>query len=220
MRVSRTKTNPTQYSLSNVQLESVASYKYLGIHITMNLTWNLHIEHIVNQANRMLGYLRRNFFTAPSSFKLLLYKTLVRSKLEYACSVWDPCDGKLITALELVQNNSVRFVLANYHRTASITRMKSDLALSSLSTRRQISRLTIFHKLYHHPVLRDELIPRPHYQSRRVDHECKVGIDICKTMHCFHSFLPRTSRDSNRLPFDTVSINDVHQFRNVLANIV
>lgn len=168
----------------------------------------------------MLGYLRRNFFKAPSSLKLLLYKTLIRSKLEYACSVWDPCQAKLVTALELVQNNSVRFVLSNYYRTASITTMKSNLALPSLSSRRQISRLTLLHKLYYHPVLRDHLIPRPHYQSHRLDHAHKVGIDTCKTMHFFHSFLPRTSRDWNRLPFDAVSINDNHHFRNVLANIV
>lgn len=33
--------------LNNVPLESVSSYKYLGVHISDNLTWTLHIEYIM-----------------------------------------------------------------------------------------------------------------------------------------------------------------------------
>lgn len=79
MRVSR-KNNPLPvYYLDSIALDSVSSYKYLGVNITSNLTWNVHIEHIINNANRMLGYLRRNFAKAPSSLKLLLYKILTYS---------------------------------------------------------------------------------------------------------------------------------------------
>lgn len=220
MRISRTKTVPPPYYLNSVQLESVASYKYLGIHITTNLTWNLHTEHVISNANRMLGYLRRNFYQAPSSLKLTLYKTLIRPKMEYACSIWDPSQDKLVNALELVQNNSVRFILSNYNRTASITAMKSNLAFQPLSVRRQISRLTLFHKLYYHPVLHDQFIATPHYRSHRIDHNHKVGIDICNTKHFFHSFLPKTSREWNRLPSSAVCIADNEHFRNILAKLV
>lgn len=123
LRVSRTASNPPAYQLNNTILESVTSYRYLGVHITSDLTWSLHINHIVNNANRTLGYLRRNFSSAPASLKLLLYKTLIRSKLEYASAVWDPSTAKLIDSLELVQNNSTRFILHNYNRTASISSM-------------------------------------------------------------------------------------------------
>lgn len=62
----------------------------------------------------MLGYLHGNFIKSPSSVKLMLYKTLVRTKLEYAASVWDPYHHNLVYSLEMVQNNSVRFITANY----------------------------------------------------------------------------------------------------------
>ncbi|KAH9378288.1 hypothetical protein HPB48_017218 [Haemaphysalis longicornis] len=64
----------------------------------------------------MLRYLRRNFNQAPVSLKPLLYKVLVRSKLEYAASVWDPRHDSLIYELERVKNRAARFVLSNYHR--------------------------------------------------------------------------------------------------------
>lgn len=220
MRVSRKSSRPPPYHIDNIHLESVTSYKYLGVYITANLNWSAHIEHLINKANRMLGYLRRNFYHVPSSLKLLLYKTLIRSKLEYATSVWDPTHINLITALEMVQNNSVRFIRANYSRTASITSMKSDLSLPSLSLRRKVSRIALFHKMYHHPDLRDRLIPQPSYVSHRTDHRHKVGFASCNTEYFYQSFLPRTSRDWNGLPADIVNINNCKHFRNSVANIV
>lgn len=106
------KNNPLPvYYLDSITIDSVSSYKYLGVQLTSNLTWNVHIEHIINNANRMLGYLRRNFAKAPSSLKLLLYKILIRSKLEYAPCIWNPYCNNLMNSLEIVQNNSARFIL-------------------------------------------------------------------------------------------------------------
>lgn len=44
MRVSRTSTSSPLYYLNNIPLDPVNYYKYLGVHITTNLTWSLHIE--------------------------------------------------------------------------------------------------------------------------------------------------------------------------------
>lgn len=220
MRISSSNTATFSYYLNNTALEAVESYKYLGVHITSNLTWSLHIQNIMNSANRMLGYLRRNFYNAPLELKLLLFKTLIRPKLEYATSVWDPYHANLINALELVQNNCVRFILSNYNRGASISAMKSNIGLPSLSSRRKISRLTLFHKLYYHGALRDELIPRPLYLSSRIDHRHKVGFHTSNTKSFYQSFLPLTSREWNHLPEDIVSIADNHLFRACVAKIV
>lgn len=220
MRVSRINNTSFCYYLNDTPLEAVDSYKYLGVHITSNLTWSLHIQNIINNANRMLGYLRRNFYNAPLELKLLLFKTLIRSKLEYATTVWDPHHENLINALEMVQNNSVRFILSNYSRGSSITAMKSIIGLPSLSSRRKVSRLTLFHKLYHHVSLRNELIPRPVYFSSRIDHRHKVGFHPSNTKAFYQSFVPLTSREWNHLPEEIVTIADNQLFRACVANIV
>lgn len=219
MHVSRTSNVSQVYYLNNLPLEQVTSYKYLGIHITYNLTWATHINNIVNNANRALGYLRRNFFKAPHSLKLLLYKTLIRPKLEYATSVWDPNNLNLINALELVQNNAARFILSNYNRTASVTAMKTNLSLPSLAARRKVSRLSLFHKIFHHTTLHDVFIHIPHYVSRRIDHSYKVHVPSCSTNTFSQSFVPRTSLEWNHLPANIVSISDNSLFRDALTNI-
>lgn len=88
MRVSRRTCDiSSDYVLNNSSLSKVTSYKYLGVTISDDLSWQTHIDNIKNNANRTLGYLRRNFSLAPMQLKLLLYKTLVRPKLEYSSSV-------------------------------------------------------------------------------------------------------------------------------------
>uniref|UniRef100_A0A6B0V3W3 Putative endonuclease/reverse transcript n=1 Tax=Ixodes ricinus TaxID=34613 RepID=A0A6B0V3W3_IXORI len=220
MRISRTSPNMPFYHLTNVPLAPVSSYKYLGVHITCNLSWKLHVEYVINNANRMLGYLKRNFSLAPSALKLTLYKSLVRSKLEYASSIWDPSQSNLINVLEAVQNRSARFILGNYHRTASVSSMKITLSLPNLSLRRKVARLCLFHKIYHaNSYLKQRLFIPPFYISRRIDHHLKVGISKCNANAFLLSFVPKTSLEWNHLSASVIYIIDTQMFKNAINTL-
>lgn len=221
MRISRLHNNPHVYNLNNIPLSSVDSYKYLGLHITKDLTWNMHVEYITNNANRMLGYLRRNFYFVPSDVKLTLYKSLVRPKLEYACAIWDPGKITLTQSIEAIQNRATRFILSNYSRNASVTSMKSVLGLPDLSARRKYHRLCLFQKIFFHIIhLKEQLMLPPTYISSRIDHVNKVGVPSCRTNHYNDSFIPRTSVDWNHLPASTAAISEHSQFKTALQNLI
>lgn len=199
-------------------LERVDTYRYLGVHITSNLSWESHVHHVISNANRMLGYLKRNFFQTPSTLKLFFYKTLVRPKLEYASAVWDPNTESLVGALEAVQNRSVRFILSNYHRTSSVTSMKKCLSLPTLSLRRKFYRLSLFQKIFfHNPILKTELLLEPSYISSRNDHIHKVEIPQCHTNTYYRSFIPRTSADWNHLSTSIATIVNPVDFKNAVS---
>lgn len=146
--------------------------------------------------------------------KLILYKTLVRPKLEYSSSVWDPQVNIHVISLESIQNRAARFILSNHSRMASVTRMKSTMNLPSLSHRRKISRLCLFHKIYHSmPSLSSSLFSPPSYISSRSDHHFKVGIPSSRTNLHFNSFVPTTSSDWNHLPASIATIIDTTNFK-------
>ena len=73
---------PCQYKLGFV--------KYLGVFMTSNLKWDLHVNAVVNRATRILGLIRHTLFEAPTNIRLVAYKTLCRPLLEYASAAWDP----------------------------------------------------------------------------------------------------------------------------------
>lgn len=217
MQVTRKTPGSRNYTLHGNILETVASYKYLGVHISSNLSWEQHINYITNNANRTLGYLKRNFSSLTSSLKLQLYKTLIRPKLEYAASIWDPGVAYLVSSVESIQNRSARFILSEYHRTASVTTMKSQLLLPDLSLRRQIQRLCLFHKIFYHETLHDLLLSSPCFISRRLDHRLKIEPIHCHANLFFYSFLPQAINHWNRLPEPLVLIRNNKLFRSALT---
>ena len=77
--------------VNDQKLDKVNSNKYLGVTISSDLSWSLHISYICSRAKRQLGLLYRRFYSeADTSILKMLYLTLVRPLLEYAVPVWDP----------------------------------------------------------------------------------------------------------------------------------
>ena len=91
-------------------LEEVDSHPYLGVVLDNKMSWSPHIEVISSRANNVLGLIKRNLCNCPKSVKETMYTTLVRPKLHYACSAWDPYYKKDKAALERVQRKVARFV--------------------------------------------------------------------------------------------------------------
>lgn len=98
MTVYRQYDSSSMYILGDIELNHVSTYRYLGVTITYNITWNTHINMISNNADRTLGYLRRNYNKAPPPLEIILYKTLVRSNLKYAAEICNPRHANLTTS--------------------------------------------------------------------------------------------------------------------------
>ena len=64
--------------------------KDLGVWFDEKLSFREHIQDKINKAYMMLGIIKRNFRHLTIRTFVLLYKTMVRSHLDYCCSVWAP----------------------------------------------------------------------------------------------------------------------------------
>ena len=104
------------YYLSNTELRFVDSYKDLGVNMSRDLSWSNHVDVIVNKANKVLGLLKRTVGSKNKEIFSILYNSLMRPILEYACPVWSPHLAKDILAIEKVQRRASRIALGQKHR--------------------------------------------------------------------------------------------------------
>jgi hypothetical protein len=152
------------YKMSSDQLEAVSHYPYLGVELTYNLKWSIHINNITAKANRALWFLRRNLWRCPAVIKQQMYFSLVRPLLEYASSVWDPHITSDIQKIEMVQRRAARFVTRNYSKIpGSMTDILHQLQWPTLEQRRIESRLTVMFKIQHELIA----IPIPDYVKKQ-----------------------------------------------------
>jgi hypothetical protein len=101
------------YEINNVTVDNDEKYKDLGVLFDEQLKFDSHIHDKIKRANSMLGMIKRNFKNLTTNAYLLLYKSLVRSHLEYAEAVWSPYRVKDIEKIERVQMRAVKFITRN-----------------------------------------------------------------------------------------------------------
>ena len=204
------------YTLHGHQLEHADKAKYLGGTIQSDLKWDSHINSITTKANKTLGFLRRNINISSTTVKEQACKSLVRPSLEYACSVWDPYTKENITQLEQVQRRAARYVTNRYHNTSSVSNM-----IEHLNWRRSDARLVMLYKISHELIAIPKTDIRiPPFRFSRNMHSLSYQIPPTRLQLRQQSFFPRTIRNWNSLPLNTVKKSDsVESFKSVVSLI-
>ena len=108
----------------------------LGITISHDLSWNLHVVEVVNKANKVLCLMKRTIGSVNKEIFSTLYKALVRPILEYASPVWCPYLVKNIVLLEKVQRRASRLALGQRRGEMSYEDRCEMLRWSQLTDRR------------------------------------------------------------------------------------
>jgi len=141
------------YTIENELLKRVSTKKDLGIIMDDKLSFNEHVEDITRKSYRTLGFIFRcgKYFSLQSSLRVL-YLTLVRNRLEYCSTVWNPYYSNARDQIERVQKKFTRMLYFKFNiahpRPDYHLRLK-HLKLHSLETRRMVSDEIILYKLLH-----------------------------------------------------------------------
>lgn len=153
------KKNPIthEYRFNNIILTTKVEMKDLGVTLDTKISFETHISKITNRAYSMLGFIFRNGsnFMQIKTFETL-YKTLVRSIIEYASFVWSPFYHKYIEELEKIQKKFLRFLYYKKYGTyifdIPYKALLHEFRYETLESRRKKSALTFLFKIIHYKV--------------------------------------------------------------------
>ena len=129
------------YNMCNI-LNTVTKHEYLGICLHHKLSWSLHVDHVQNKANRLLGFLKWNLYNTSTQIKEHVHKQLLLPSIECP-AIWHPYHHTDKNKLEMIQHYAAHFVLNTpWHRQQqndSVTDMLAYLKWPSLEDWRKLS---------------------------------------------------------------------------------
>ena len=117
LRISFTKSENTlePVTINNTNIEVVPSAKLLGVMISNDLKWNVHVEMICKKVPVSLYFLRQlKRAKVPANDLLSFYSTCIRPVAEYACPVFHTALPQYLSdQLERLQKRALRMISTN-----------------------------------------------------------------------------------------------------------
>ena len=204
-----------QYKMNGVNLESVDSYKDLGVHISNNFKVEKQCKEAYRKANMQLGFIARNFQYKSKDIILPLYKSIVRPHLEYAVQAWTPYYQKDLDLLVRIQHRATKLIPNLRHKPYE-ERLES-LGLTTLKTRRLRGQLIQAFKIIKQF---DKVDPKYFFKfdenSRTRGNELKLkyktGIYVTDIGKNF--FTNSIVKDWNSLPNNVIDSTSINMFKN------
>ena len=131
----RKKTSINRITINNQQIETVNTFKLLGVILNDKLTWDDHVHYIVGKAAKRLYFLRLlKRANVPSEQIIRVYESTVRSVLEYAAEVWHPGLSQThAQQIEHIQKRALRIALPTHDYSSAL----SSTNMLTLNERRE-----------------------------------------------------------------------------------
>jgi retron-type reverse transcriptase len=216
---------PPPLTFCGVQLQESPGLKLVGLHLSYNLCWTEHVRKTAAKARRALYVLRCTRPYLDNDILLRMYKTHVRSIMEYACPIWQGTAPKDVKArLDRVENEALRIIYGS---------VPESRPVQTLEHRRDVATLSVFHGIVRRnaPRATRVLCParaQPLRRSKRTtstrkqrqDYFAPVRVTSVTASYWTRSFaLYAADKWNKRLDINTQSVKNLQRFK-VLVNKV
>ena len=198
----------------NLFLSSSTHVRDLGLFITPQLDWDVHISNIYLKATKTCAWILNVFSTRSKFVMLTLFNSLVRSKLEYCSELWDPIEIKHIDKIEQIQRNFTRKI-TNMKQFNYWTRLEK-LQIMSLQRRREKQIIILVWKLKNNSIPNDINLE---FEENKYNSKIKAVFKPLprktgKLQSSFeNSFIIKGAKLWNKLPPNLTKISNIHSFR-------
>lgn len=162
------------YVINGKNLRRVEKHRDLGVLFTNKLNFNEHIEDMILAGYKLLGFIIRNSYHFTVNTTLLLYFSIVRSKLEFASQIWDPGGNDRYSGLiESVQNKFISYIYYKKNRTpipfSDYALTRTDLKITKLTTRRKLANVIFISNILNNKIDSSDLLNRlQFYRPERI----------------------------------------------------
>ena len=137
---------PPQVFLADQPIPSRSCIKYLGMTYDEKLTWKAHINKLKQDCSKHLNLLKCLSHTdwgSDCTTMLRLYRSIIRSKLDYGCFAYATAKSNVLELLDPIHNAAIRLCLGAF-RSSPISSLLAESGEPPLSYRRHQLLLQFF----------------------------------------------------------------------------
>ena len=210
---------------NNEVLDRVGSHKHLGVTLEPDLTWNIHLQKVIQHANMKLSIIQKVKDLSRKTLDIM-YKLHVRSIIDYCLPVYGPSLSKTqIAKLTKIQYRAAR-IAAQVPMFTSATKIFNDLGWETIENRISFLSVTLFHKIHTkatRPLTRSCMPPlndfvtstrSGKFYKRFPYHDATIRATLKD------SFFEKISKEWDDLPIKTRQNWDIAEFKADLASIL
>ena len=214
------KNHPDLY-FNQSKVKRVSAQKHLGLILDEKLNFNAHMKNTLDKVTKCIGILRKLRLYVPRHSLINMYKSFIRSQIEYADVVYDqPRNVTFCDKIESIQYNAA-LAITGAVRGSSMEKLYQELGLEYLSARRWYKRLCLLHKVIYKtaPAYLQNIIPQPrHLLNIRNRH--LIPDFFCRTLSFSNSFFPYSINEWNKLDREITDIESFSRFRTLLVKSI
>ena len=141
------KSNHPDLYFNHLKVEKVPIHKHLGVLFDEKLNFDSHIKSITDKVTKSICILRKLRLSVPRHSLITIYKSFIRSHLEYGDLIYDqPNNAAFSNKLESIQYNAALGITGAVRGT-SRKKLYNELGLENLSSRRWYRKLCLFYQL-------------------------------------------------------------------------
>ena len=145
--------NDPVLKLAGVEIPVVDQYKFVGVIFDRKLSFIPHINYLKAKCHKALQLLHvvvHTYWGADKATLLKLYRSLVRSKLDYGCFIYGSARKSYIRCLDSIHHLGLRLALGAL-RTSPVENLYVEANEALLSLRREKLALQYYTKLQSYP---------------------------------------------------------------------
>jgi hypothetical protein len=206
-----------KYSIGGTDIPVFSEYKDLGVWMSSDLKSSFHCREVCSVALKTLHLIRRSLKFSDVRTFMMLYKSLVRPRLEYASSAWNPHYVRDVELIEKVQRLATRLTPGMRQVRPYEERLRI-LKLQKLETRRARADLILLYQMCHKRVDFDVMsLFDPAPDNRLRGHNFKLRVKLtprCDARRFF--FANRVVEMWNSLGTEVVNAPTVEAFKRLL----
>ena len=183
------KDEVTPLRIHNVDIERVQSFKLLGVYISADLTWSVHVAFLLKKVSKRIHIIYQTLRGGVSANDIIaVYCSIIRSILEYACPVWHPGLTKAQSDdLERVQRRCLKIIYPELSYSDALF----VSGLEELSCRRENLVRAVFNEIKSPTHVLNHLLPLKNsvltISNTRDNYPYRTP--LCRTERCNRSFI-------------------------------